>query len=112
MTLQEKKERIIRFIETCEDEALLQRLYDIVMEARNREAAIDLDKEPENSDSVGEPEIAYRNDEDIIYLSESEKAELQRRIDDVKAGNFLTEEEAEAEIDRLFEQEVWKDDKG
>lgn len=59
---------------------------------------------PEISLELSEPSIAYKVDEKVYVLSEDQLSIIKKSQEQFKNGQFLTEEEAEKDIEKWFEE--------
>ena len=90
MTIAEEKLELIQKIIACNDINILMEIKAILLADKNQ---------------VAEPTTSYEKKEKVYVFNEWQQERIQKSIKQVENGEFLTEEEAEKDIQEWFKEQ-------
>ena len=90
MTIAEEKLELIQKIIACNDINILMEIKAILLADKSK---------------VAEPTTSYEKEEKVYVFNEWQQERIQKSIKQVENGEFLTEEEAEKDIQEWFKEQ-------
>ena len=90
MTIAEEKLELIQKIIACNDITILMEIKAILLADKNH---------------LNEPSTSYEKKEKIYVFNEWQQERIHKSIKQVEKGEFLTEEEAEKDIQEWFKEQ-------
>ena len=90
MTIAKEKLELIQKIIACNDTTILMEIKAILLADKNK---------------LDEPTTSYEKEEKIYVFNEWQQERIHKSIKQVENGEFLTEEEAEKDIQEWFKEQ-------